>query len=301
MTNPVEDAYELPFTFLGLPGPEGGADGARVAILPIAYESTASYRGGTRLGPQAIIDASRYVETWDEERGWDLADLPMATLQGIAPLAGNSDAMMERIERYASEYIRPDRMLVTLGGEHSITGPLVRAHAARYPDLTVVQFDAHADLRDSYEGSASSHASAMRRVSEVARTIGIGVRAISREEVEWLESGQDRAEVIYAHQMRHDPDIAVRRLRELSGNVYVTIDLDALDPSIMPGTGTPEPGGLEWGELLRCLEALADQTEIVGADVVELSPIPGSVVSEFTAARIVQKLIAYRFDPGRNA
>jgi len=289
-----EDPFDLPFTFLGLPTPPEGAEAAAVRIWPIPYDGTTSYRGGARFGPQAIIDASRYVETYDEERGWDLADLGIGTLPPVARLLGDGERMMSRIERLAAGLVAPGRMLVSLGGEHSITAPLVRAHARHYPDLVVVQLDAHADLREAYEGTKTSHAAVMRQVVEVAPTIGIGIRAISAEEARWLRA-QDRAEVVFAHELRRDPERARRRLGSMRGHVYLTIDLDVFDPGLVPGVGTPEPGGLGWDQVLDLLAALTANTTVVGADVVELAPIPGSVVSEFVAARVVEKIIAYTF------
>lgn len=288
-----DEALDLPFTFLGLPEPND-PESAQVFVWPIPYEGTTSYRSGTRSGPQAIIDASRYVETYDEETGRELADTPIMTLPGVAPILGDGDAMMSRIEKLAGEIIRPERFIVSLGGEHSISGPLIRAHKAVFGELTVVQIDAHADLRPSYEGSKTSHASVMRRANEVANTLGIGIRAISKEEADWLHGGQTRSEIIFAHELRREPHLALDRIAKLRGNVYLTVDLDALDPSIMPGVGTPEPGGLGWYELTELVRALAKSTTIVGADVVELAPVPGNVVSEFTAARLVAKIIAYR-------
>lgn len=295
------ELYDLPFTFLGLPEPPGGIEAARVCIWPIPYESTTSYRAGTRIGPHALIDASRYVETYDEELNWDLAALPMVTLPGIAPVLAAGGLMMGRIEELAQQAIRPGRMVCALGGEHAITAPLVRAHAKVFPDLTVVQLDAHADLRDTYEGTGVSHASTMRRVNETAPTLGIGIRSISAEEVQWLARDDaakpNRAELIFAHQMRRDPGVLADRLARLKGNVYLTVDLDVFDPSLVPGVGTPEPGGMTWEIALELLEAVARTATIVGADVVELAPVPGSVVSEFVAARLVSKIIAYRFAP----
>jgi len=295
------ESLDLPLTFLGLPEPPGGPEAAKVCIWPIPYESTTSYRTGTRFGPQAIIDASRYVETYDEERDWDLASLPIATLPGVGPLLGASEQMMKRIESLATEIIRPGRMIIALGGEHSLTAPLVRAHARTYPDLTVVQLDAHADLRDAYEGTGAGHASTMRRVAEVAPTVGIGVRSISAEEMNWLRSQEsaapDRTTVIFAHQMRRHLAVVEEALTRVRGNVYLTIDLDVFDPGIMPGVGTPEPGGMSWEGVLDVVSAVAKRAVIVGADVVELAPVSGSVVSEFVAAKLVSKIVTYRFAP----
>jgi agmatinase len=231
---------------------------------------------------------------------WDLFDLPITTLPAIAPLLGSGDDMMARIEKVARAVVSPDRLLISLGGEHAVTAPLVRAHASIFSDLTVVHLDAHADLRDSYEGSGASHASAMRRVAEQVPVLSVGVRSLSADEAAWLTS-QKRVEVLFTHQMRRDPDLLNSTLARVRGPVYVTIDVDVFDPSIMPGVGTPEPGGLSWESVIHILDVIAANATIVGADIVELAPIPGNVVSEFAAARLVAKMIAYTFDPSNRS
>ena len=287
---------DTPFTFLGLPDPEGGLGEARVCILPIPYESTTTYRGGTRSGPAAIVDASRYVETYDEETLCDLADIPILTLPGVSPLLGAAEAMSERIRDVAREVVSPDRLLISLGGEHAITAPLVEAHLEKFGHLTVVHLDAHADLRESYEGSRMSHASVIKRVAEHTDVLSVGVRSISSEEMHWLRN-QQRVRVIFAHEIRSDQSLLERALGELRGNVYLTIDVDVLDPGVMPGVGTPEPGGLSYDQVVHVIKRLTKGCSIVGADLVELAPVPGNVVSEFTAARIVAKIVAYTKKP----
>jgi len=297
----VGQSLDPPFTFLGLPESPGGAEAARVCIWPIPYESTTSYRAGTRNGPQSLLDASRYVETYDEELDWDLTAISIATLPGVGPTLGAAELMMDRIEELAGRIVRPGRMIIAVGGEHAITAPLVRAHARVFPDLTVVQLDAHADLRDTYEGTGAGHASTMRRVNEVAPIVAIGVRSISEEEVSWLRAGEgsrpNPIKLIFAQRMRRQPGLLAERLAELRGNVYLTVDLDVFDPGLVPGVGTPEPGGMTWDGVLDVVSAIVRSGTIVGADVVELAPVPGTVVSEFVAARLVAKLIAYCFGP----
>ncbi len=287
---------DVPFTFLGLPEPEGGLGEARVCVLPIPYESTTTYRGGTRSGPTAIVDASRYVETYDEEVCWDLADMPILTLPSVSPLLGAAEAMSERIRDVAREVVSQDRLLISLGGEHAITAPLVEAHSEKFGQLTVVHLDAHADLRESYEGSRMSHASVIKRVAEHTDVLSVGVRSISSEEMGWLSS-QERVRAVFAHEIRSDQGLLERVLGELTGNVYLTIDADVLDPGVMPGVGTPEPGGLSYDQVVYVVRRLSARCSIVGADLVELAPIPGNVVSEFTAARIVAKILAYTKKP----
>ena len=197
------------------------------------------------------------------------------------------------IRRVATELVVRDKFPMILGGEHSITAPVVSALAARYPGLSVLQLDAHADLRDSYMGTPHNHACAMRRVLEHARATQVGIRSLSTEEAEVLP--RLNTQVFYDFYMRRDPKWIDAVVESLGPNVYVTIDVDGLDPSIMPATGTPEPGGLSWQEITALLRATAQRRTIVSADVVELSPIPGLVAPSFLCARLLYKLLTYRF------
>ncbi len=281
-------------TFLGLPEEESTFEAARVLILPVPWDGTASWRPGARFGPEAILQASRQVETWDEELGLSVEGLGFHLLPEVSPLGAGADAMVERIHAAAASVLERagDRFLLVLGGEHSLSAGIVRAFAARRPGLSVLHVDAHADLRDAYEGTRNSHACACRRIRDhVGRTVSVGVRSLSRDEARRIE--EERIPVFYAHDIAGRTDWIGSVVDRLAEEVYVTIDLDALDPSVMPAVGTPEPGGLGWRDLLALLRETARRRTIVGADLVELAPIPGLAAPEFLAARLAVKVVAY--------
>jgi len=271
---------------------------AEAVILPIPYEATVTYGGGTREGPEAILSASRQVELWDEEDDCDpAAAIRLATALPVLPEASGPQAMLDKIRRLVQPWIQQGKLIAALGGEHTITTALVQAAQTRYPDLTVVALDAHADLRDAYDGSKLSHACVLRRVYELGRPLTLlGTRSYSQEEFQLLRVAP-RLKVYPARDL-HSPEGWQRvldHLQGISGPVYLSIDLDALDPGIMPGVGTPEPGGLTYYQALAVIAALAHRGPIIGLDLVELAPIPGQRLSEFTAARLLYKALGYIF------
>lgn len=289
--------WELPHGFLGLDEEAASFDDARAVILPVPYEATTSYGGGARSGPRALLEASRYIELYDQELDAAPSTVGIHTLPALElTREGPGAAMTELGEAYATLLdAAGDRFVVLLGGEHAVTVPAVRAWAERRNRrISVLQLDAHADLRPEYEGSAHSHASAMAGILDVADVVGVGIRALSEEEV-----GVARSELgvhlTYAEEMWEDDGWMDRALDALGDEVYLTFDLDYLDPSIMPATGTPEPGGGEWYPTLRFLRRVFRERRVLAADVVELAPVPGLHAPDFTAAKLVYKLIGYRF------
>jgi len=278
--------------FLGLTGRFADFRTAKYAILPIPYEKTTTYGKGTERGPAAILDASEQVELYDEELGAEFYRMGIATMprRDFCHMESIEDCM-RIIYKDARNLIQKGKRLIAIGGEHSITPPLVRAHLESYPDLTVLQLDAHADLRDTYENSPYNHACAMARVRELTKHVGIGIRSLSQEEA--MRIANEELPLFFAHEMHENPNWQDKVIAQLNDPVYVTIDVDFFDPALIPGTGTPEPGGFGWWETLSFLKRLFQTKKVVGADVVELAPIPGQHVSEFTAARLVYKLIAY--------
>jgi agmatinase len=265
-------------------------DEAKVVILPVPYDSTTEYKSGTREGPQAIIDASQYLELYDTELDRGISEVGIHTLPEVQPLMSGPEPMLQRVYQIASDLLDKGKLLAMLGGEHSLTLGMVRALRERYPELSVLHLDAHADLRDQYQGTKYSHACVMRRVWELCPLVQVGVRSMSREEHEFLV--QHKIEPFYAEALTN-PDFVARVVSTLSPQVYVSIDLDVLDPSIMSAVGTPEPGGLSWQQMLELLRAVAGSKQIVGFDLVELCPREGPSSCAFLAAKLAYKLVGY--------
>ena len=268
---------------------------ARVVILPIPLDRTTSYVAGTRNGPREILVASSHMELWDEETGIDVHPIGIFTLPEMEFPFPTMDDVMGDIRRVASELIARGKFPVALGGEHSITPAVVAAVAEKHPGLSVLQIDAHADLRDSYMGTPHNHACAMRRVLEFARATQVGVRSLSTEEA--AAAPTLPTEIFYDFNMRKDPRWIDRVVDSLGEHVYITIDCDGLDPAIMPAVGTPEPGGLTWYETLALLRRVIEARRVVGCDLVELCPIPGNVAPNFLCAKLIYKILSYRFGP----
>jgi agmatinase len=282
-----------PNNFLGLDDEHSAYDTSAALILPIPYEGTVSYGQGTREGPRAIIHASHQVELYDRE----LDDEPalthgIHTLPALAPVVSGPAAMVDAIAACAEEHLRSGKLLVGLGGEHTVSAGMARAVQAVHGDFVLVQIDAHSDLRDEYEGSPYSHASVARRVFDMGMTIAqFGIRSICREEVDLIRAEPERLRVWFAedvHAGGHLPPLAelVRGKK-----VFLTIDLDGLDPSLVAATGTPEPNGLSWNQALDILRTVAREADVVAIDCVELAPIPGAHASDFLAAKLVYKAI----------
>ncbi len=282
----------IPNTFLELEPEFSDYGNARYAILPVPYDSAASYQVGTRNGPRAIIEASHHVETFDEELLGEFYDCGIATLDALMPNMAGPQAMHEDIFKCAKRIVRDGKMLIGLGGDHSITSGLARAAMTKHKKLSILQIDAHADLRSSFEQTPYSHASVMRRCLDLgASVVPVGIRAYSVEEHRFMK----RAKItpVTARDCFETDEWLDRALDALTDNVYVTIDIDGFDPSCAPGTGTPEPGGLDWYQVTALLRLAAAERNVVGADVVEVMPIPGQAVTEFLAARLVYKLVCY--------
>jgi len=268
-------------------------ENARVVILPIPLDRTTSYVAGTRTGPHEILIASSHMELWDEETETDVHSIGIVTLPEMDFPFASMDEVVQEIRRVASEIVNRGKFPLVLGGEHSITAPVVAAMAQRHAGLSVLQIDAHADLRDSFMGTPHNHACAMRRVLEYARTTQVGIRSLSPEEAAAIPTLP--TEIFYDYNMRQDPNWIDRVVDSLSETVYITIDCDGLDPAIMPAVGTPEPGGLGWYETLALLRRVIESRRVVGCDLVELSPIAGNVAPNFLCAKLIYKILSYRF------
>ncbi|HTO91595.1 MAG TPA: agmatinase [Candidatus Sulfotelmatobacter sp.] len=287
----------LPSNFGGLADQFAALERAAAVILPAPYDFSTTYQGGTRWGPRAILAASQNMELWDEELGATY-QRGIHTLPELEPTALGPEEMAKRVEQAVDWILDQKKLPVMLGGEHSLTAGAVRAAFTRFPKLSVLQLDAHADMRDRYLDSRFSHACVMRRVREMVPAASVGIRSLSEEEREFLD--EHPAPIWSVRQFRALKGDWSRILGSLTDHVYVTFDLDALDPAIVPGTGTPEPGGLDWYEAVDLLAAVARRSKIVGMDVVELAPLPGQVTSDFLAARLTYRLIGLALGVSRD-
>src|SRR3989344_3466921 len=264
---------------------------SKIAILPVPYEGTASFNGGTRNGPYAIINNSRYLDELFDSQGDNLVGIKSTDIFTLdeLELSANSpkEAVMGVEQAIEDEILKFNKIPFMLGGEHSITFGAVSALRKKYPDIPVLQLDAHADLIDEYVGTKYSHACVMRRIKELGvKTVQVGIRNMNAEIKQYLKEKND-LKIYYAPKVPAAADV----IKSLSKNVYLTIDLDVFDPSIMPSTGTPEPGGLGWYDVVGLIEKVAKSKNIVGADVVELSPIPGLTAPDFLAAKLTYNII----------
>ena len=274
-------------------------DAAPAVILPVPLERTTSYVPGTRNAPHDILLASSHLELWDEELGLDPHARGVFTLPEMELPFGEMADVLAEITRVARDLAATDKFLVTLGGEHSITPAVVDAFAERHAGLSVLQIDAHADLRETFMGSRFNHACAMRRVLEHAPCTQVAIRSLSTEEAAAIPDL--RTHVFYDVNMRQDPAWIDRVVETLGEKVYVTIDCDGLDPAVMPAVGTPEPGGVSWYELLALLRATFARRHVVACDVVEFCPLPGLVAPAVLCAKLAYKLLAYRLALSRRS
>lgn len=283
-------------SFLGLdPGQCPAYADCRVVVLPVPYDGTASYRGGTRQGPRAIIEASRQVELWDLELRTEAWKVGIHLAQDLEPEVAGPERVVQQVEQACAAHT--GKRVLLLGGEHTVAVGAVRALCALEPGerpTSVLQVDAHLDLRDSYEGSGFSHACVARRLLELGTgVVHVGARVACPEEMKAV--AEHRLSPVWAHEVRGEEDAPWidRTVAALGERVYVSVDLDGLDPAVVPGTGTPVPGGLGWYQVLALLRAVGEQREVVGADLCELAPIAGQNVSEFAAAQLAYKMIGY--------
>jgi agmatinase len=285
-----------PENFGGLPDEHSQYATSRAVIFPVPLERTTSYEHGTRNGPAAILAASRNMELYDEELELEpYKEIGIHTLPAIDTSDGTLDEVISEIFTAQLGLLEDGKFTVALGGEHSLTPPLVSATAKKFKDLSVLQIDAHADLRDEYHGNPASHACAMRRVVEVCPAVQVGIRSLSVEEAQAIP--HLNTSIYWAKDIARAPlkSWIAKVLADLSPNVYLTIDLDGFDPAFVPATGTPEPGGLDWMQVTSLIRAVADHKKIVGMDVVELLPQPGDHASDFLAAKLVYKCLGYIF------
>ncbi len=272
-----------------------GFENSRVVVFPVSYEGTVSYGTGTGGGAMAIVDASRNMELYEEETDAETYRIGIHTAPEFAPRP-TPEAMMEALYQESRRLLESKKFLCMLGGEHSVSGPVIRAHAERFHDLSVLQIDAHADLRDSYDGTPHSHASIMARVVKDMRipSVQVGIRSLSGDEARSIAAGLP-TKIFWARDVAGKTDWIDDAVERLTDNVYLTIDIDGLDPSLVPTTGTPEPGGLGWYETLELIRKVAERKRIVGMDLVEFSKTENSDAPAFLCAKLVYKTLSYIF------
>jgi agmatinase len=264
---------------------------AAFVVIPIPYDLTSTYQSGSRRGPNAILEASGNMELYDEELCKETYLAGIYTLPSLESDARGPAEMVNIIHHAIADILKHNKIPVILGGEHSISFGVVKAMKEKYGEISVLQLDAHADLRNYYQCSPYGHASVGRRISELCLLVQAGIRSMSAEEADFLKTGnikQFSADFILEEQNGWQ-----KVCENLSSDVYITIDIDVLDPSIMPATGTPEPGGIYWKDILRIIRGVSKRCRVRGFDVVELSPIPGMVAPDFLTAKLVYRIMGY--------
>lgn len=284
--------------YFGLEAEYASEDNAAVAIVPVPYELTTSYGKGTELGPQAILTASQQVELFDDELWNEPYKVGIASLAPVkpAPVDASTDLPFEELRASVAQVLQRGQFPIVLGGEHALSLGPVKACIERYPNLSILQIDAHADCRKSYEGNPYSHASVtyqMHKVLPSGVITEVGIRNVSAEEVAWFKEEKPGINIFWAREQANW-DFA-KIVDTLTDDVYLTIDVDGLDSGIMPSTGTPEPGGMSFQQLTELIHILCQKKNVVAADIVELSPIEGLHAPDFLVAKLLYKLIGYRF------
>jgi agmatinase len=261
-----------------------------IAILPVPYDGTSTWMRGSNRGPQALLDASANMELYDIETNSEVFKHGIVTMDPVL-CPDDPEEMVTAVCERAGFILEDGKFIVGIGGEHSISVGLVRAAAEQFSNLSVVQFDAHSDTRHEYEGSQYNHACVMSRIKEICPYVQAGIRSMDSSELETL----DRDRVFFAHEIFKGANVIPEMLKALTRSVYVTIDLDVLDPSIMPSTGTPEPGGLDWYTLLELIESVVREKNVIGMDVTELLPNPANRAPDFLAAKLVYRVLSMIF------
>lgn len=267
------------------------SDSSQIAVLPVPYDATSTWIKGADKGPEAMLDASANMELYDIETDSEVYLKGIYTEKPVLEKS-SPELMADQVRSRTMSLLEQDKFVVTLGGEHSISIGAIYAHAEKFKNLTILQLDAHADLRDEYEGSKCNHACVMARAMEVAPVVQVGIRSMDVSE----KGKVSRDRIFFSDDiLRSDGNWQGRVVDKLTENVYITIDLDVFDPSIMPATGTPEPGGLTWLGVLALMRMIILERKVVGFDVVELCPREGSHASNFLAAKLIYKILSYRF------
>ncbi len=276
--------------FCDLPKQYSTLKTAKAVILPVPYDGTSTWGKGADKGPGAILEASANMELYDIETASEVYKKNIFTAKPVTE-KGAPEKMVKKVETAAAEFLKKGKFVVTLGGEHSVSAGVINAYAKKFKNLSVLQLDAHSDLRPEYHGSKYNHACVMSRVRELCPIVQVGIRSMDIIEKPFIK--KDR--VFFAENIYNKTDWMDKAISKLTDQVYITIDLDVFDPSILPSTGTPEPGGLGWYQVLDFLKKVIKKKNVVGFDVVELAPNKNEKSSDFLVAKLVYKLLSYKF------
>jgi agmatinase len=290
----IAEGLAIPQNFAGLPPDFSRWEDSHVVVLPVPYDLTTSYQSGGRFGPQAILEASLQVELYDDELQTEPYEIGIHTLPPLEPTVAGPEVMSGKIQGVVEDLLEAKKFPIIIGGDHSITIGVLKAFAKHYKKFSVLQLDAHADLRDSYHGTTYSHACVARRATEIAASLTqIGIRNYSAEEAGFLESSQ--VKMIPARDLQSSLEPALKAIDSIKNPLYLTLDVDVFDSSIMPATGTPEPGGLNWYAVIALLRRAFEKHQIIGCDVVELAPIGGMKAPDFLVAKLIYKIVGYLY------
>lgn len=287
----VGKGYGVSGSFMGLFGSHADPLEAKTVIFPVPFDQTTTYQKGADKGPAALIEASRYVELYDIETGLEVYKEGIYTLP--AREYRDTEEMLDSVYNQTLNLLKQGKFVVTLGGEHCISSAPIRAHAEYHRSISVLQLDAHGDLPDTYEGNRLSHATVMARVLEIPSVnsvTAVGIRSMSSAELE----NQKRVKTFFCHDLFDSDDWMDDVVASLSDKVYITLDLDVFDSSVMPSTGTPEPGGLFWHQVTKLLKKVIQKKQLIGCDVIELLPNSANVAPDFLAAKLVYKILSYK-------
>ena len=276
--------------YCGISVEKGSMDKAPVILQSIPFDGTSTWGKGADKGFDAFMDASDNMEIYDIETDTEVVHKGIHVTEDFNDIR-TVEEMYEKVLKKTRKLLDKGKFITSFGGEHSISIPVIKAHYEHYDDLSVLQIDAHADLRPSYEGTPYNHACALFDASQYCNLVQVGIRSADKDELQYAREGN----VFWAHEMHGNRRWMQKSIDRLGDKVYVTIDLDAFDPSILPGTGTPEPGGISWYDMLTYLRMVFEQRDVVGFDIVELAPIPGHSASEFLAAKLYYKMLTYLF------
>ena len=276
-------------TYAGIPEKYTSLETAKIVLIPVPYDGTSTWQKGADKGPEAFLHASENMELFDIETGTEVYKQGVYLAQPVTEKT-TPESMVDAVHKETKKYIEKGKFVTIFGGEHSISIGTIRAFKDSFNNLTVLHIDAHADLRKEYEGSACNHACAVYEASQTTNLIQVGIRSMDVSEMEVM----DTSKVYFAHDIQGKPWME-KALEQISGNVFITVDLDAFDPSIMPSTGTPEPGGLQWYETLDFLKKVFKEKNVVGFDIVELCPNEDEKSSDFLAAKLYYKMLTYKF------